>query len=100
MQNRCEQRTVIDWNIIEPTFLLGFRISVGISPTDEPEDGRCLPFCSEASKIFARWSGSGVHYAIGGEMRAKSVDHAVARLLVVYVKRIAVERRKRSRSSF
>src|SRR5690348_13006121 len=90
MNNRGEPRAVVDWEIVEAAFFLGFRVSVGTGPTNEPEHGRGLPLGSEASEIFARWSRPGVHDVARGEMGAERIGHALARLLVVDVQRIAI----------
>src|SRR4051812_7014903 len=72
MQNRCKAWAVVDRKVVQAAFLLGFRVSVGIGPADEPEHGGGLPLGSETSEIFARRSRSGVHDAVGGKICAKA----------------------------
>src|SRR5262249_50031959 len=91
MDNRREQRAMVDWELIEPPRLLGFRVRVWIGSADKPEHGWRVPFGSERSKVLARWRCSGVPDAVGGKVSAERVDDTRTRLRVIHIQGISVQ---------
>src|SRR6516225_3553425 len=101
MNKRCEQRTVVDRNLVDSACLLGLRVSVGICAADKPEDGGDVPLGSERPEVLACWRWSSLPDTIGRKMSVESIGNSRARLCVIHIQRIAVQWRylRRSRST-
>src|SRR5271170_1055851 len=92
MDYRREQRAMVYWEFIQPTRLLSFRVRVWIGSANEPEHGWRVPFGSERSEVLACRRCSSVADAVGRKVSAERIDDPRARLRVVHVQRIAVQR--------
>src|SRR5689334_20874519 len=93
VNNRREQRAVVDGELIEPARLLGLRVDVGVGPADEPEHGRNVPLGPERSEVLARRRGPGLPDALGGEVAAKRIGDAPGRIRVIHVQGVLIELR-------
>src|SRR6516225_8869856 len=91
MNKRCEQRTVVDRNLVDSACLLGLRVSVGICAADKPENGGNVPLGSERPEILACWRWSSLPDTISWKMSAERIDNSRARLCVIHIQRIAVQ---------
>ena len=90
--NGGEQGTVIDRQVVDPPRGLRFGVNIGIGAADKPVDRRRVPFTPEAAEVLARRRWSGVADAVGREMAAQGLRHAIACLLVVDIEGVAIQR--------
>jgi hypothetical protein len=98
IDDRREARVVVGRDLVEPACLLGFRVTIGVGATDEPEHGGRVPLGAEGPEILARRRRSGLTHPLCGKMPAERVEDAPARRGIVDHQRIAVERRDLRRS--
>ena len=92
MNNRREERAVVDREFIEPTRFLGFRVNLGIGAAHKPKHGGKVPFGSERSEVLARRRWPGLPDALGWEVSAKRIDYTLARLRIIHVERVVIQR--------
>ena len=83
---------MIDRQVVDPPFGFGFRIDIGICATDEPVDGRRVPRAPEAPEVLACRGWTCMSDTVGREMTAQRLGDAVARLPIVDVEGIAIQR--------
>src|SRR5271163_2782919 len=93
VDNRREQWAVVDRKLVDSARFLGFRVDIGIGAAHKPKYGRNVPFGSERSEVLARRRWAGLPDALGGEVSAKGVDYALARLRIIHVEGIMIQRR-------
>ena len=90
MNNRREERAVVDREFIEPTRFLGFRVDIGIGAAHEPKHGRNVPLGPERSEVLARRRWPGLPDALSWEVSAKRVDYTLTRLRIIHVERVVI----------
>ena len=98
MDNRREQRAVVDRELIEPARLFGFRVRIWVGPANQPENGWRVPLGSERSKVLAGPRRSSLPDAVGREISAERINDARTRLRVIHIQRVAVQCRYLRRS--